>query len=89
MLVTELKEKVHLQPREGNAKNGGLEAWRRRRNDDDRARSVVSATSVYDVGPRAHGRRQVRTYLRDKRRQEDFYDLIAGLNWCSGSRAPR
>ena len=43
---------------------------------------------VHELGPRPHGRRQVRAWLRDKRREEDVNALISSLNWCSGSRAP-
>ena len=43
---------------------------------------------VRELGPRPQERRQVRAWLRDKRREEDVNALISSLNWCSGSRAP-
>ena len=41
-----------------------------------------------ELGPRLHGLRQVRAWLRDKRRGEDINALISSLYWCSWSRAP-
>ena len=43
---------------------------------------------VHQLGPRPQERRQVRAWLRDKRREEDVNALISSLNRCSGSRAP-
>ena len=43
---------------------------------------------IHELGPRPQERRQLRAWLRDKRREEDVNALISSLNWCSGSRAP-
>ena len=50
--------------------------------------STLPLPLVRQLGPRPHGRVQVRAWLRDKRREEDVNALISSLNWCSGSRAP-
>ena len=104
-----LMEKEHLPPREGVARDGGLEALRQRRNDcepgqwtrDDRwpnqdperwLRCCVGyhlpVAPGSALGPRPQEWRQVRAWLRDKRREEDVNALISSLNWCPGSRAP-
>ena len=41
-----------------------------------------------ELGPRLEERRQVRTLLRDLRREEDVNALISSLSGCSGSREP-
>ena len=41
-----------------------------------------------ELGPRLEGRKQVRTLLRDKRREEDVNALISSFSGCSGSREP-
>ena len=42
---------------------------------------------VHELGPRPQGRRQVRAWSRDKRREEDVNALISSLIWCSGFAA--
>ena len=46
--------------------------------------SLFPLPSVYELGPRPQGRKQVRALLCDKKRVED---VISDLNWCSGSKA--
>ena len=41
---------------------------------------------VHELGPRPHGRGQVRAWLRDKRREEDINALISSLNCFSGPK---
>ena len=50
--------------------------------------SIFPLPLVHELGPRPQGRRQVRAWLREKRREEDVNALISNLNWCFGSRAP-
>ena len=50
--------------------------------------SIFPLPLVHELGPRPQVRRQVRAWLRDKRREEDVNALISRPNWCSGSRAP-
>ena len=104
-----LTEQEHLPPREGVARDGGLEAKRQRRNDCEPRQLTGTTTGriksledgygvvldsifplplVHELGPRPQGRRQVRAWLRVKRREEVANALISSLNWCSGSRAP-
>ena len=50
--------------------------------------TIFPLPMVRELGPRPRGRRQVRAWSRDKRREEDVNALISSLNWCSGSRVP-
>ena len=80
-----------LPPMEEAAKNGGLEAWRQRRNycepgqwrrDDRWPNQIPSFRYSWFMSSE---RRQVRVWLRDKRREEDVNALISCLNWCSAA----
>ena len=50
--------------------------------------SLFPLPLVHELGPRPQGRKRVRAWLCDKRREEDVNALISSLNWCAGSRAP-
>ena len=47
----------------------------------------VVLDTIFELGPRPQGRRQVRAWSRDERCEEDINALISSLSWCSGSRA--
>ena len=49
---------------------------------------VLDSLLPLPLGPRPQGRKRMRAWMCDKRREEDVNALVSSLHWCAGSRAP-